>query len=201
MALGKKKAASADNSGAEYMSTVYGLARSARAWRLVAIILGGIAIALLYFYFSALNSMPVRLIPYDYAINEDVNTVNQSGGVDANYLSRLAIADVQLYNNWTPQTVKRQYKRFLNRTAPSLYATEQISLIDEAEKKGGGIRTRSFFPRDTKVIEGRVVEVYGRLKRFQGQELLSNEQVRFRVKYRTLHGVPYIYSMSKEASK
>lgn len=196
--LGKKPSKKDEKPGSKYLNTVYGLSKSVRAWRLLSFIFAILVGSMLYFYFDALNRMPVRLIPYNYAINKRVNTIQESGGIPADYLARTAIGDVSLFNNWTPRTIKTQYQRFLNRTSPSLFASEQVSLINKAEKMTDGIRTRAFFPRETNVIEGREVEVIGRLKRYEGQELVDDNQVLFRVRYRQLQGVPYIYSIDQE---
>lgn len=194
----KKRAEDADNPGAKYLSTVYGLSKSARAWRFTTLIFGVTMLVVLGMYISALRSMPVRLVPYDYAINKGIADVGELGDVGSRYLSRIAIADISLLNNWTSGTIEVQYRRFLNRCAPPLYAKEQVKLINQAKELGGGIRSRAFFPRSTKVIAGQTVEVAGRLRRYEGQEKIEDELVRFRVKYQLLHGVPYIYSISQE---
>lgn len=192
------KSSPKDNAGQTFMSLVYGLARSARAWRFACLTLAVCLVGSLFLYVSALRSMPVRLIPYDYAINQGIGEVRELGRVSNEYMSRLAIADASLFNNWTNKTVSVQYRRFLNRASPALYANLQIELINKAEEMSHGVRTRAFYPSDTVVEQGNVVEVVGRLQTYEGTELLENKLTRFRIQYRLLHGQPFIYSFEEK---
>lgn len=198
MSLFGKKKVREENPGATYLSTVYALSKSSRAWRFACIILSVAVVGLLWQYAAALRTMPVRLIPYDYAVNKDISEVTELGRSSASYLSRIAVADVSLINNWTSDTIKVQYRRFLNRCTPELYASQQVQLITKADEYSRGIRTRAFFVRDTKVIQGHIVEVTGRLKRYEGQVEVEDRMVRYRVRYRMVSGIPYIYSVNQE---
>lgn len=197
MALFGRKGEGGSNPGREYLNTVYALARSARAWRLAAICMAALVAVMGVQTIMVARSMPVRLVPYDYAINAGIEEVSELGEVTANYLALIAGADVALLNNWTPETVKTQYRRFLNRCGPELYAAEQVNLLNLAEDQKRGVRVQAFFPRDVTVQEGNIVLIDGRLKQWAGRQLMNEEAVTFKVVYRFLRGVPYIHRFGR----
>src|SRR5699024_2575607 len=93
-----------DNHGRHYLNTVYSLARAANAWRWVSLAMAGLVVVMVYQSLATTSRMPVRLIPYDYAVNQGVSKVEQLKS-DARYLALIASADVGLISNWTPATI------------------------------------------------------------------------------------------------
>ena len=195
---GRKSKNDSDNPGNSYVRNLFNLAKSARAWRAAFMAVVAVLVIVLWMLRGIVNDMPVRLIPYDYAINKGISSVPEIGVASPEYASRIAIADISLYSNWTPNTVGKQFRRFLNRCAPELYSNQQPKLINLAEEYSNGNRSRAFFPRRTSVNEGPVVKVTGELRRYEGDQLLSSRLVTYSVEYRLLHGVPYIHRIQQQ---
>lgn len=189
-----------DNRGRQYLNTVYSLARSARAWRWVSLVMALLVLVMVYLSLKTTGAMPVRLVPYDFAVNKNISSVAKKKA-DARYLALIASADIGLISNWTPGTIELQYRRFLERCAPELYSQQQVALLRKAQDTSDGIRSQAFFQRQVSVVGQHVVEVTGRLKRWGGNELLDSGPVTYRVEYRFLHGVPYIHSFTREVRK
>lgn len=183
----------------KWVDMTYALRAQKNAWMLCAALLGGVSVLMGFAYISASNSIPVRLIPYNFAIDGREAVVGPHNEETRHYLAHIALADVNLLSNWTPTTVERQYQRFLRRLTPAYYSQMQVQLFAEGERLSRQPETQALFvKKNPVVINGTAVELYGELKRWQGQtEVLSKRYV-YRLDYEFVKGVPYLKSMSKK---
>lgn len=138
---------------------------------------------------------PVRLVPYQYAVNKGIAEVTESGSQTAEYLSHIAVADLKLYTDWTPVTVGVQFRRFLNRMSAQLHAVESTNLILEEKKISGKPYSQAFFTRKVVFVGTDQVEMEGELVRWEGDIEVFRTKGKYTLSYRWVTGMPYLDSM------
>lgn len=148
------------------------------------------------------NKVHTVLLPYDTAtasgnIKLDLAASNY-GEANPEYVANLALGDVGLLLNWTPETVIVQHQRFLNRITPALYAEQNVQLLQQAETFRVDGTTQSFFPEQTKIAEGSRVRVSGTLVRWVGEKETLRMQVAYVVTYSKFRGFMHVSALSIE---
>jgi len=175
----------------KYLETTLNLSRAVRAWRAATFMLG-IALAGMTaaFAYHATHA-PSYLVPYNFATSDKKIKVQPGQFVDKDYLTYIAIADVKLILDWTPDTVGTQYARFLKRTSPELYRLQEVELIKEAKEYGKSAITQTFHV-DKTLVTGNTVELRGRLYRWEGEKQTINASTIYKLTYRENGGIPYV---------
>lgn len=183
----------------KYTDLTYGLRMKANAWMFAAFLMGGVAVMLGFAYIGAANSIPVRLIPYNFALGDTEAVVGPEAEETNHYLAHVAIADVNLHSNWTPTSVQRQYQRFLRRLTPAYYAEMQVELFADGERLSRQPETQALFIKQNPVvINGTKVELFGEIKRWQGRTEVLDVRYKFTMEYEFVRGVPYLRRMTKQ---
>lgn len=194
-----------------YLDTIANLFQEARAWRMASLLLGAttafLACALIY----QAQNMPTVLVPFDFATSKGNVTVNTNGslrGTSNEYLVNLALSDLSLITNFTPDTVVVQYERFLNRLTESLFGSQRDALREEAQSLRKDGATQAFFPNErTKVAADQsVVIVSGTLVRWKGDREIVRQPATYHISYSVFKGYFRVKSIvtqeiAKEAAK
>ena len=179
----------------KYLESVWNLSRAVRAWRAASLILGAAlivsTIALAYQSISA----PSYLVPYNFATTDKKVKVKPGEFVDKDYLTYVAIADLKLILDWTPSTVRTQYARFLKRTSPELFKSQEITLMNEAKAYSSGSISQVFHPNKTSVAEN-TVTITGRLYRWEGEIQTIKSDTSYVLTYRENGGIPYVEELN-----
>lgn len=108
-----------------------------KAWKTVTVILTALCVCLGFALISASKSTRVIIMPYSVATATGHTTVNMqlTGEIrdtPQEYIANLAIADLGLILNYTPENVETQFRRFLNRLTTPTYGRQSSSLLAEA---------------------------------------------------------------------
>lgn len=185
-----------NNSGIPYP---HGLAKAfneGRGWRYAAFLISAVAIALLVALIYVATHQAVTLVPYRFSSAKGPVKVSPSSATNGAYLSYVALADLGLVLDWTPDTVKDQLDRFSNRLTPALYAQEQAGLIAAARLDKKNDITEAFYPH-TVQYSGNTVQVSGQLVRYAGSILLSASPKNYALTYVFTQGTPYVAELTK----
>lgn len=186
---------------APYLTVVANAFASMASWRTAffvsSILALGMGAGLLY----QSNKVHTILLPYDVAtasgnIKLDLAASNFAD-TNPEYVVNLALGDVGLLLNWTPESVLVQHQRFLNRITPALYAEQNVQLLQQAETFRVDGVTQSFFPDQTKLAEGRV-RVTGTLVRWVGEKETLRMRVAYVVSYSKFKGFMHVSALSIE---
>lgn len=148
------------------------------------------------------NKVHTILLPYDVAtasgnIKLDLAAANYSE-TNPEYTANLALGDIGLLLNWTPESVIVQHQRFLNRMTPSIYAEQNVQLLQQAETFRVDGVTQSFFPDQTKVSGNNQVRVAGTLVRWTGEKETLRMKVAYVVTYSKFKGYMHVSALSIE---
>lgn len=181
----------------KYLNTLRNQILVARGWMFATVVFALIAAWLAIQLGAATANMPTRLVPYNFDTLDGPVEVTNEARSSEKYLTRLALADLQLYTDWTPQTVEDQFGRFQNRMAPSLYAKKGSALASRAEELADAEGSQSLFVEDASASDGKV-RIDGVLHEWQGQERVEDKRVRYELRYTFSGGTPYLEGFRKE---
>jgi type IV conjugative transfer system protein TraE len=167
-----------------------------RSWKLTTVILACLCTTLVFALISQSRSTPVILVPYGFETSQGPQKVAPGGDFSASspeYLSQIALGDLQLILNWQPDDVGVQYQRFLNRATSELYARESVRLLSEAKEHKAQGESQSFYPETVEVeIKGGRVQIDGYLVRWTGDKEVIRTKQRFNVTYKIQKGLLYV---------
>lgn len=178
-----------------YLDAVANAFNEAKAWKTATIAMGIVSVVLSFGLLYKSANQPVVLVPHNFAAEKGRVQVDPAKPLDssAEYLQTIAISDLALILNWTPENVLTQYQRFLNRASDELYARENIRLSAEAqEHKDNGI-TQSFFPNTVRLdLSNKKVIAEGFLIRWVGDKESIRIKASFILTYKTARGLLYV---------
>jgi hypothetical protein len=174
-------------SSVKYSDAVANAFSEAKAWRAASLLLGLVVGILAIALVMQSRATPLTLVPMDFATSKGNVTIQPTkdfGASSADYIAQLALGDLALVLNWTPENVQVQHMRFMNRMTPDLYAEQNVTLSAQAAEFRSNSTTQSFYPNTTKVGNGdgagsSKVIVEGTLVRWTGEK----ESIRIRVSY------------------
>ncbi|MBM64079.1 MAG: hypothetical protein CL484_14115 [Acidobacteria bacterium] len=170
----------------------------ARSWMFSSLLLAGMLFYMMTSYVQLAGNMPTRLVPYDLHVLEGpVEVGARASHTDGEYLSQIAIADVQLHSSWTPANVASQYGRFQNRMTPALYARAGTDLQARVPDLEDSERSQALFVERSEARDD-TVRVYGRLRVWHGSDLVEDDPIVYRVRYSFSNGIPYLAAFSVE---
>lgn len=183
----------------KYTDAVANAFSEAKAWRAACLVVGLVAGVLAIALAIQSNSTPITLVPANFASSNGAITINPKKGfgeVSPEYVSQMALGDLGLVLNWTPQTVKIQYQRFLNRMTPELYAEQNVQLLNQAEEFQSNATTQSFYPDTTKVsADGNTVVAQGTLVRWTGEKESIRVTATYTITYAKSEGYAHVASL------
>lgn len=108
-----------------------------KAWKTITIILTALCVSLGFALISASKSTRVIIMPYSVAtstghVTVDLQLTGEIRDTPQEYIANLAIADLGLILNYTPENVETQFRRFLNRLTTPTYGKQSSALLAEA---------------------------------------------------------------------
>ena len=177
----------------KYINLLSNESAKAQGWKFATFIMAGIVIYISFLLRSTLADMPVRLVPYNFDKSRGVVTVTGNGLKNQEYIQLVGRGDADLFTEFTPTDAKTRALQLANRFTPNLYGSAKSQLISQAEENVENEITQSY--RVTKVSsrDGNEVLIYGYLKRWEGNKLVSEGDIHFAITYQYIDGIPYIY--------
>lgn len=182
-----------------YVDLVHNLADAVKAWKVVTILLAALTVCAILGMAWLATHQTVVLVPQDVAFAPKKITVQTTAGFTDSYLGYLAQADVALALDWTPDDVSAQYTRFLDRTTPEFYASQQVGMLASALDHAKAAEVQSFYPSKTKLVGKNAVSVQGTLVRWIGDKQVFHQPVVYTVTYVPgPGGLPYVSSLNTD---
>ncbi|MDO8416294.1 MAG: TraE/TraK family type IV conjugative transfer system protein [Agitococcus sp.] len=185
-----------------YLDVVANAFSTVQAWRSAAFLLGALAAFLAYELVHQSQNTPVVLVPYDLAANGTNMKVVTNGeirGTSVEYLANIAMADLGLILNFTPDNVITQHRRFLNRVTEDLYGQQSAAMLaqaDDLKKKGV---TQSFYTSDVRVkADGSSVEVEGTQIRYTGGKEMLRSTLTYIISYKVYKGYMHVADLRQK---
>lgn len=165
-------------------------------WMLMSFFLMGFCIFLGYLLKTTINEMPVKLVPYGFETNKKVLETTKNGTDNQEYIQLIARADIDLLTQFAPNNSVKRAKQLVNRFTPQLAVNTKASLHDQAVQNKEDKITQTFLIEKLKSRDGTEVLVEGYLKRWEGEELISEGITKFAVTYKYLNGIPHIINFT-----
>lgn len=187
----------------DYLQVVANAFQAKNAWRAACFAVSAVALVLAYALTQSVRNTPIALITHEMASTTGRMTVTTAGelrGTSNEYLANVAMADLGLILNFTPDNVVTQHKRFLNRVTESLYSSSGTQLLAQADLlKSDGI-TQSFHPSDVDVSsKGDKVFVKGTQIRYRGTNELQRATLEYVITYKRYRGFLHVADLSQSA--
>lgn len=180
-----------------YLDLLRNQANTARGWMFSCFVLAVVCMALAIQLVVVAGSQPVRLIPQSFDMSNGYMVVGNVEKDNADYLSAIAIGDIQSFTNWKPNTVENQTARFVNRFSPNLYASAGQKLEMAAKQRAKEQQSQIMQITKTSVKDG-VVVIYGDVTMWQAQTRVSDIAMRYEIGYSFINGLPKINNFKAE---
>jgi type IV conjugative transfer system protein TraE len=188
-----------------YLDVVANAFKTAQAWRTATFVVGAVAIALAFALVSSTRNTPVVLVPESLATSSDRMTVTTNGeikGTSNEYVANVAMGDLSLILNFTPENVVTQHKRFLNRVTDDLYVQQKEKLLAQAAQLKSDNITQSFFPSEVRVTpEGNSAVIEGTQIRYVGGKEMQRVSLTYVISYKVYKGYMHVADLHQATSK
>lgn len=186
----------------QYLDVIANAFKTAQAWKFATFTVGAVAAILAFALVSSTRNTPVVLVPYELATASERMTVTTNGeikGTSHEYLANIALGDLSLILNFSPDNVVTQHKRFLNRLTEDLYALQKetlLGLADDLKRKG---ITQSFYPQEVRVTpEGTRVVITGTQIRYMAGKEMQRAPLTYIVSYKVYKGYMHVADLRQE---
>jgi len=183
----------------KYTDAVANAFSEAKAWRAASVLLGLVVGILAIALVMQSRATPLTLVPANFASSSGPITVQPTKDFSESspdYLAQIALGDLALVLNWTPENVEVQHQRFLNRMTPELYAEQNVAMMTQAVEFKRNSTTQSFYPSITKVSStGSQVVVQGTLVRWTGEKESIRVKVVYTINYAKSRGYAHVASL------
>lgn len=176
----------------KYLNALRNQALATRSWMISTLFFAFFSAYLLTQIISMARNIPTRLVPYEFdAFNGPVEIENGMEVENQEYLTAIALSDLQNYTDWTAHNVKKQHGRFANRMTPALWAETGTRLMISAEAFSEGERTQSLYVDEIKIFDN-TVRITGKLQVWQGIHRVENMNMFYELVYQAHRGMPKI---------
>lgn len=186
-----------------YLEVVANAFKTAQAWRSASFLLAALVVVLLYANVSQSRSTSTVLVPYEVALAGQPMKVNTSGeirGTNHEYIANVAMADLGLILNFTPDNVITQHQRFLNRLTEHLHGEQRENLLAQAEDYKRRSVTQAFFPLEVRVMgDGSRAEVTGTQIRYLGGKETLRNRVTYVISYKVHKGYMHVSDLRQSS--
>ena len=184
---------------AKYSDAVANAFSEAKAWRAATVLLGLVVGVLAIALVIQSRATPLTLVPASFATSQGNITIEPTKDYSESspdYLAQIALGDLALVLNWTPDNVEVQHQRFMNRMTPELYAEQNVAMMTQAAEFKANSTTQSFYPTDTRVSsKGSQVVVDGTLVRWTGEKESIRVKVTYTLTYAKSRGYAHVSSL------
>ena len=124
------------------------------------------------------------LVPYSVIASKANIEVTGVLDEDVEYLKRLVMADLQLIANFSPEYIERNIAILQFRLMPDAWAKFSDEISNDVEFFKKSQISQVFFPIRTEFVIGeKIFRVTGNLVRFSGDQVLSNIEYVYDIKY------------------
>jgi type IV conjugative transfer system protein TraE len=187
-------------SSVKYTDAVANAFSEAKAWRAASVLLGLVVGILAIALVMQSRATPLTLVPMDFATSKGgpitIQPTKDYSESSPDYLAQIALGDLALVLNWTPENVEVQHQRFLNRMTTELYAEQNVSMLTQAAEFKSSSTTQSFYPSTTRVgTKGSQVIVEGTLVRWTGEKESIRAKVIYTISYAKFRGYAHVASL------
>ncbi len=135
------------------------------------------------------------LVPYSALAAKSNIVVKGDIDEDVEYLKRLLLSDLQLFANFTPETIDRNIGVLQFRLMPDAWAKFSDEISSDVEFMKKSRISQVFYPIRTEYVPGRrIFRVIGDVVRFSGDQVLSRVSYVYDVKY--VMSSPFDYRIS-----
>lgn len=190
------------NKSPQYLDVMANAFKAKEAWRMTTFIVSGLLVMMTFAYVNQSRNTPVVLVPMDVATASGQMTVTTNGvinGTSQEYAANIAMGDLSLILNFTPETVQTQYKRFLNRLTDSLYGSQKEALLGQADQLRRDGITQSFFPVEVNVSTASDrVEITGTQLRYRAGTELQRDRITYSISYKVYKGYMHVSDLQQK---
>lgn len=177
----------------KYVNLLSNESAKAQGWKFATFIMAGMVIYVSFLLRTTLADMPVRLVPYNFDKSRGVVEVTGNGLKNQEYIQLVGRGDADLFTEFTPNDAKIRALQLSNRFTPNLHGSAKAQLMTQAEENEGNEITQSYRVTRVKSRDGNEVQIFGYLKRWEGNKLVSEGDIHFAISYEYIDGIPYIY--------
>jgi len=186
-----------------FLSSVNRAFSEVRAWKTATLILGVVSVLLAWQLVRTVANQPVVLVPFNMATDNERMSVATNGeirGTNAEYLANIALSDIALITDFTPDNVLTTYKRFLNRLTDPVFASQENKLLAQAaDYKQRGV-TQSFFPVGVKTTpDGKLMEVTGTLVQSIAGKETTRSTLTYAISYQVYKGFLHVSDLRQKS--
>lgn len=192
----------ADPKPANYLEVVANAFKAAQAWRAATFALGVVCTILAVALVQSARNASVILLPYELATLGQEMKLPLSGelrGTSAEYVANIALGDLSLILNFTPDNVITQHQRFLNRLTTSLHGTQREPLLAQADEMKRRNVTQAFFPTDVRVSpDSTTAQVRGTQIRYAGGRETMRQNITYVISYEVYRGFMHVADLRQK---
>ncbi len=186
-----------------YLDVVANAFSAMQAWRMASFLMAGVIAFLVYALVYQARNTPVVLVPFELAAQGKQARVATNGeirGTSFEYMANMALSDLTLILNFTPDNVVSQHQRFLNRVTEDLYGAQRETLLAQADEFKRRNLTQSFYPDDLKVsADSSKVEVSGTQIRWMGGKETLRSRVTYILTYKVFKGYMHVSDLRQKS--
>lgn len=166
----------------KYLNNYKYLVMNNNVLKITVIVLAVVILIEAVFIIKALNSEKTIIIP---TVSEKYVIGNNSAS--PLYVKSIGTYLVQLVQNFTPQTISSNYKKFLDYASPASYGTLQSSLVSN-EKTYKRNDASSFFSIKSEKVYPNKLTVIGQDRLIIGSNVVSSKMIKINLLYKIVNG-------------
>lgn len=187
---------------ANYLEVVANAFKAAQAWKAATFALGVVCAILAFALVQSARNASVVLLPYELATMDKQMRLPLNGeikGTSSEYVANIALADLSLILNFTPENVITQHQRFLNRLTDSLHGTQREPLLAQADEMKRRNVTQAFFPSEVKVSpDATTAQVSGTQIRYTGGKETMRQNITYVISYKVYKGYMHVSDLRQK---
>ena len=165
-----------------YLNNYKYLVMNNNVLKITIIVLAAVILIEAVFIIKALNSEKTIIIP---AVSNKYVVGNESASTL--YVKSVGTYLVSLVQNFTPQTISSNYKKFLYYVSPSSYGALQSSLVSN-EKTYKRNDASSFFSIKSETVKPNKLTVIGQDRLIIGSNVVSTKMMKINLLYKIVNG-------------
>jgi len=165
-----------------YLNNYKNLVMNNNALKMTVIILAVVILVEAVFIIKALNSEKTIVVP-----NVSGKYVISSSSANPVYIQSIGTYLVSLVENFTPQTISSNYKKFLNYASPQSYGLLQSTLVSNEKAYKRNDASSFFSIKSEKVYLDKLV-ITGQDRLIIGSNVVSNKFLKISLLYKIVNG-------------
>lgn len=165
-----------------YLNNYKNLVQNNNILKLAVLALAAVILIEAVFIIKALNSEKTIIVP-------NVSGKYVIGGSSANpaYIESMGTYLVSLVENFTPQTISSNYKKFLDYASPQSYGILQSTLVSNEKTYKRNDASSFFSIKNEHVYPGKIT-IIGQDRLIIGSNVVSNKAIKINLLYKIVNG-------------